>query len=155
MNRRTPKVRSGDEKVDRWLATKALQHPEKHLSVTKVLLDESGVIAGYYTLATGQVDFGDLPAEAARRLPRRAPPAAVLAWLGVSADCQGQGLGRLRLAQALRDCYEAGANCEMENNYLPDSTFRASRHAPSATDTGRRANMTSVFALSPPPTIIK
>jgi len=89
MNRRTPKVRSGDEKVDRWLATKALQHPEKHLSVTKVLLDE------------------------------------------------------------------AGANCEMENNYLPDSTFRASRHAPSATDTGRRANMTSVFALSPPPTIIK
>jgi ribosomal protein S18 acetylase RimI-like enzyme len=35
-------------------------------------------------------------------------PIAVLAWLGVSAAFQGQGLGRLLLAQALRDCYEAG-----------------------------------------------
>jgi GNAT superfamily N-acetyltransferase len=100
--------RSGDPKVDQWLATKALQHQEKHLSVTKVLLDDSGAIAGYYTLATGQVDFGQLPAEAAKRLPRRALPVAVLAWLGVSTDFQGRGLGRLLLAQALRDCYEAG-----------------------------------------------
>jgi len=94
--------------VDQWLATKALQHQQKHLSVTKVLLDDSGVIAGYYTLATGQVDFGDLPAEVARRLPHRALPVAVLAWLGVSTERQGQGLGRLLLAQALCDCYEAG-----------------------------------------------
>jgi len=33
---------------------------------------------------------------------------AVLAWLGVSAARQGQGLGKLLLAQALRDCYDAG-----------------------------------------------
>jgi GNAT superfamily N-acetyltransferase len=100
--------RCGEEPVDDWLATKALQNQEKHLSVTRVLLDESGTIAGYYTLATGQVDFGDLPAELAKGLPRRLLPVAVLAWLGVSTDHQGQGLGRLLLAQALRDCYEAG-----------------------------------------------
>jgi GNAT superfamily N-acetyltransferase len=35
-------------------------------------------------------------------------PVAVLAWLGVSEKRQGQGLGKLLLAQALRDCYEAG-----------------------------------------------
>jgi ribosomal protein S18 acetylase RimI-like enzyme len=35
-------------------------------------------------------------------------PVAVLAWLGVSAERQGQGLGQRLLAQALRDCYEAG-----------------------------------------------
>ncbi len=35
------------------------------------------------------------------RLPRRVLPVAVLAWLGVSEGCQGQGLGRLLLAQAL------------------------------------------------------
>jgi GNAT superfamily N-acetyltransferase len=98
----------GEGKVDDWLATKALQHQDKHLSVTKVLLDEAGAIAGYYTLATGQVDFSDLPAEVTKRLPRRLLPVAVLAWLGVSAAHQGQGLGRLLLAQALRDCYEAG-----------------------------------------------
>ena len=32
---------------------------------------------------------------------------AVLAWLGVSSAHQRQGVGRLLLAQALRDCYEA------------------------------------------------
>src|SRR5262249_54165505 len=99
---------SGQEQVDDWLRTNALQNQDKHLSVTRVLLDEPGAIAGYYTLATGQVDFGDLPADVAKKLPRRTLPVAVLAWLGVAADRQGQGLGRLLLAQSLRDCYEAG-----------------------------------------------
>lgn len=98
----------GEAKVDDWLVTKALQQQDKHLSVTKVLLDEIEALAGYYTLATGQVDFGDLPVELTKRLPRRLLPVAVLAWLGVSSAHQGRGLGRLLLAQALRDCYEAG-----------------------------------------------
>jgi len=98
----------GEEKVENWLATKALQQQEKHLSATKVLLDEGGGIVGYYTLATGQVDFGDLPAEVGRELPRRLLPVAVLAWLGVHSSQQGKGLGGLLLAQALCDCWEAG-----------------------------------------------
>ncbi len=99
---------SGQSEVDDWLATKALQNQDKHLSATKILLDESDAVAGYYTLATGQVDFGDLPADVAKKLPRRMLPVAVLAWLGVSAERHGQGFGRLLLAQALRDCHEAG-----------------------------------------------
>jgi GNAT superfamily N-acetyltransferase len=105
---RRREFRTGQEQVDDWLATKALQHQEKHLSVTRVLLDEGGAIAGYYTLASGQVDFSELPAEVIRRLPRRELPVAVLAWLGIHEAFQGRGLGRLLLAQALRDCYEAG-----------------------------------------------
>jgi GNAT superfamily N-acetyltransferase len=110
LDRRHPRrgFRSGEQTVDNWLATKALQHQEKHLSVTKVLLDEAGQIAGYYTLATGQVDFSYLPAELRRKLPRRTLPVVVLAWLGVSEGRQRQGLGTLLLAQALRDCWEAG-----------------------------------------------
>lgn len=99
---------SGQPEVDDWLATKALQNQDKHLSTTNVLLDESGAIAGYFTLATGQIDFGDLPAEAAKRLPRRMLPVAILAWLGVAIHRHGQGLGRLLLAKALRDCYDGG-----------------------------------------------
>jgi ribosomal protein S18 acetylase RimI-like enzyme len=98
----------GQEPVDDWLHSKALQQQEKRLSVTKILLDKEGAIAGYYTLATGQVDFGDLPAAVSRHLPRRMLPVAVLAWLGVSSHHQGQGLGSRLLAQALRDCHEAG-----------------------------------------------
>jgi GNAT superfamily N-acetyltransferase len=100
--------RCGQEQVDDWLKSKALQQQEKHLSVTKVLLDEAGAIAGYYTLATGEMNFGDLPAEVTKHLPHRRLPVAVLAWLGVSEDRHGQGLGRLLIARALRDCYEAG-----------------------------------------------
>lgn len=100
--------RSGQSEVGDWLRAKAWQHQKKHLSVTKVVLDDANRIVGYYTLATGQVDFGDLPDDLTRRLPRRWLPVAVLAWLGVSEDHQGRGIGRLLLAQALRDCYEAG-----------------------------------------------
>jgi ribosomal protein S18 acetylase RimI-like enzyme len=100
--------RSGVAEVDDWLATTALQNQDKRLSVTRVLLDPDGVIAGYYTLATGQVDFSDLPGDLVKRLPRRSLPVAILAWLGVSTAHQGQGLGRSLLAQALRDCHDAG-----------------------------------------------
>jgi GNAT superfamily N-acetyltransferase len=98
----------GEEAVTHWLRTKALQHQEKHLSATKVLVNPDWAIAGYYTLATGQADFGDLPAELAKTLPRPALPVAMLAWLGVSAAHQRQGFGRRLLVQALRDCYDAG-----------------------------------------------
>jgi GNAT superfamily N-acetyltransferase len=98
----------GRMEVDDWLATKALQHQKKHLSATKVLLGPEDEIAGYFTLAMGWVNFSDLPVEVVKRLPRRVLPVAVLAWLGVRDDRQGQGLGRLLLAQALRDCHRAG-----------------------------------------------
>lgn len=103
-----PRFACGQPEVDEWLRTKAWQHQQKHLSVTKVLLATDDRIAGYYTLATAQVDFSDLPADVTKRLPRRSLPVAVLAWLGVSSDHQGKGVGRLLLAQSLRDCYEAG-----------------------------------------------
>ena len=52
--------------------------------------------------------FFILPSEITKRLPRRALPVAILAWLGVSQTRQAQGVGRRLLAQALRDCYYAG-----------------------------------------------
>jgi GNAT superfamily N-acetyltransferase len=85
-----------------------LQNQDKHLAVTKVLTDPAGAIVGFYTLATAQVDFSDLPPELIRRLPRRKLPVAVLAWLGIDKADQGNGHGRRLLAQALRDCYDAG-----------------------------------------------
>lgn len=103
-----PAFDCGQDEVNDWLRTKALQNQEKRLSATKVLLDQGGHIAGFYTLAAGQVDFGDLPSDLSRKLPRRALPVAILAWLGVSRAHQGEKLGDRLLAQALRDCHEAG-----------------------------------------------
>ena len=98
----------GEPRVTEWLKARALQHQDKRLSVTKVLVAATGEIAGFYTLATGQVDFSDLPPELLRTLPRRALPVALLAWLGVDVHHQELGLGKRLLAQALRDCHDAG-----------------------------------------------
>jgi GNAT superfamily N-acetyltransferase len=98
----------GQADVNAWVRTKALQHQDKRLSATKVLVDGNLAIAGLYTLATGQVDFGDLPVDLVRKLPRRTLPVAIVAWLGVRRNHQGKKLGDLLFAQALRDCYQAG-----------------------------------------------
>ena len=100
--------RCGQEAVDRHLRERALQSQAKRLSSTRVLLHSAtGVMAGYYTLAMGQVDFGELPPALVKKLPRRELPVAVLAWLGVDLRFQGQGLGERLLAMALRDCWDA------------------------------------------------
>ena len=98
---------SGQPKVDDWLSRHALQNQEKHLSVTQVLVGADDSLAGYYTIATGQVDFGALPPDIAKTLPRRALPVAILAWLGVDRRFQSKGLGSRLLAQALADCHNA------------------------------------------------
>lgn len=99
---------SGQHQVDAWLQQSALQSQKKRLSTTKLLLDAAGSIVGYYTLATSQVDFSELPADMARSLPRRRLPVAVLAWLGIAQPYQGRGIGKRLLAVALSDCYDAG-----------------------------------------------
>ena len=99
---------SGQAAVDQWLRGQALQSQSKHLSTTRVLLDGGVRIVGFFTLAFGQVDFTELPTEVVKALPRRALPVAVLAWLGVARDRQGQGIGARLLAQALVDCHAAG-----------------------------------------------
>jgi GNAT superfamily N-acetyltransferase len=96
------------QRVNAWLAAEAMQSQKKRLSKTQVLLAADGRIAGFYSIAMGQIDFGQLPSELAKKLPKRAVPVAVLAWLGVDKSFKGQSLGRSLLAQALAECHEAG-----------------------------------------------
>ena len=99
--------KSGQTEVDVWFQSSALQSQSKHLSVTKVLLDDCGAIVGFYTLATSQVDFSDLPWSITKKLPQRQLPVAVIAWFGINQSFQAKGLGKRMLATALRDCYNA------------------------------------------------
>jgi ribosomal protein S18 acetylase RimI-like enzyme len=101
------KFESGNEEVDHWLKKTALQSQKKHLTTSKVLLDDARNIAGYYSLAFSQIDFSDLPADLVKKLPRRQLPVSVLAWLGVDQAFQGRGIGQRLLATSLVDCYEA------------------------------------------------
>jgi len=99
---------SGVDMVDEWLKKRAHQAQKKQLSVTRVLSKDPDIIAGYYTLAMGQVNFDDLPHEMARKLPGTLLPIVTLAWLGVDKRYQGKGFGKRLLAQALADCHHTG-----------------------------------------------
>ena len=108
---------SGREALDLWLRQTALQHQTKGISRTfvAVTLDQtaadvfaaagdgdwgSASILGFYALASAFVLVHDLPTAAGKRLPRQVPVTR-LARLAVRREMQGQGLGRLLLADAL------------------------------------------------------
>ena len=62
--------------------------------------NEKKNIEGYFTLATAQVAFEEIPDDFKGKLPKYPIPALRIARLAVSKDSQGKGIGRWLLAQA-------------------------------------------------------
>lgn len=95
---------SGDQRVDDWLIHRAIGAMEKNTSTTRVLAQEDGTIAGYYTLANTALDVSLVPpALFGGKPPTRPPPTLTLAWLGVDRAFAGRGLGTQLFARALAD----------------------------------------------------
>ncbi len=93
---------SGIEPLDRYFRTQASQDARKHIAAPFVLVLPDGTVAGYYTLSSTAVKLAELPAEAARRLPRYPlVPATLLGRLAIDKRLQGRGYGRFLLADAL------------------------------------------------------
>ena len=95
---------SGDRRVDEWLERRALPAMRKNTSTTRVLADEHGAIAGFYTLANTALDVSLVPTDLFHgEVPRHPPPTLTLAWLGVDSRFRGRGLGTQLFARALAD----------------------------------------------------
>jgi GNAT superfamily N-acetyltransferase len=78
------------------------QDARKNLAAPFVLVLQDGTIAGYYTLSSTSVQFGELPDKTVRKLPRYPlVPATLLGRLAVDRRQQGKGYGRFLLADAL------------------------------------------------------
>jgi ribosomal protein S18 acetylase RimI-like enzyme len=107
----------GIDALNAWLKQIALQHQDKGISRTFVAVPSSeqiieryqslgyedvgpANILGFYALASAFVFLDDLPSELAKRYPRQVPVTR-LGRLAIRSDMQGQGLGRLLLADAL------------------------------------------------------
>lgn len=114
---------SGVAALDLWLQQTALQHQARGISRTFVAvpLDQTAVadfatagygdlsptgVLGFYALASAFVLVQDLPTAVGKRLPRQVPVTR-LARLAVRRQMQGQGLGRLLLADALTRARDA------------------------------------------------
>ena len=93
----------GKPPLDDFLRTLVSQYEKRHLGRTYVACHPATRrVAGYYTLASGSVAFQNLPAEAAKKLPRHPVPTVILARLAVDRTAQGQGLGEALLIDASR-----------------------------------------------------
>ena len=102
-------VECGVEALDRYLETRAAQDMRRKASAVFVMaaIDAPGQIAGYFTLSAMALAQNDVP-EAARRHVPRYPlvSASLIGRLAVAKERQGQGLGSMLLASALRKAYD-------------------------------------------------
>jgi GNAT superfamily N-acetyltransferase len=96
----------GEPALDNYLARFARQNQESGVARTFVAVyhAEPTQVAGYYSLAVGAIDRGNLPPSAARRFPNFPLPLARLARLAVDRSQQGKGLGEDLLMDALYRC---------------------------------------------------
>jgi predicted GNAT family N-acyltransferase len=93
----------GESSLNEFLKRFARQNDSKDISRTYVLLEEGAdTVVGYYTLCSGSVSFASLPEEQQRKLPRYPIPTAHIGRLAICRSRQGEKLGALLLADALK-----------------------------------------------------
>ncbi|MDP8930531.1 MAG: GNAT family N-acetyltransferase [Actinomycetota bacterium] len=98
---------SGNSELDDWLRRHALPAQQMDSARTFVLTSNDRVV-GYFSLTMGSVRRADAPAKLVRGLPAYPVGMVLLARLAVDHPNQGQGIGALLLAEALRKAVSAG-----------------------------------------------
>jgi GNAT superfamily N-acetyltransferase len=90
----------GQPELNAWLIKYALQNQSASSAQTYVgLVNDS--VAGYYTLAVGQVECSDAPERLRKGLAKHPVPIMLLARLAVDKEWQGKGVGRALLRDAI------------------------------------------------------
>ena len=90
----------GIEALNEFLSRYSLKNDDLGIGRTFVAFDEKEEVAGYFTLATAQVVYEDIPDEYRTKLPKYPIPSLRIARLAVGKDLQGKGIGKWLLTQA-------------------------------------------------------
>ena len=90
----------GTEVSNEFLSRYSLKNDTLGIGKTFVAFDENEDIVGYFTLATAQVVYEDIPDEYRGKLPKYPIPSLRIARLAVGKNLQGKGIGKWLLAQA-------------------------------------------------------
>jgi GNAT superfamily N-acetyltransferase len=95
---------SGSDALDRYFREQASQDVKRRVATCFVAVGATAQdVAGYYTLAAASVALNALAPEIARKLPRYpVVPAVLLGRLAVALHYQGEGLGGILIADALK-----------------------------------------------------
>ena len=94
----------GVERLDNYLQRTAKKHQSGDFArVFVALVEEDPRVVGYYAINAHSIEAPDLPTALVRNAPRHGGvPAAYLSMIAVDRRAQGQGLGRILLADALK-----------------------------------------------------
>jgi GNAT superfamily N-acetyltransferase len=95
---------SGVASIDNYLKLTARKHQDANIAAVFVIVDEAEEIIGYFALKAMQIDASELGGAIDAKLVarHREVPATLLSMLGVDQSYQGQGIGKMLLADALR-----------------------------------------------------
>ena len=102
----------GIDSLDRYLRTQASQDVRRKANGVFVLVEpeKADIVLGYYTLCATGLAQGDVPAAARKYVPRYPLVSATLVGrLAISETRQGERLGAILLADALRRAYASAA----------------------------------------------
>lgn len=89
----------GIEKLNEFLSRYAIKNDELGIGKTFVALNNNNRISGYFTLATAQVAYQEIPDRYRDKLPKYPIPALRIARLAVNKELQGNGIGKWLLSQ--------------------------------------------------------
>jgi GNAT superfamily N-acetyltransferase len=102
----------GVESLDRYLKTQAGQDVRRKANAVFILseVSEPTRVLGYYTLCAMAISPGDVPEAARKHVPRYPLVSATLiARLAVAKERQGERLGGVLLADALRRAFDSAS----------------------------------------------
>lgn len=97
----------GEVELNTYIQTHAARHTEAGISRTYLLpsveraKDGKYKICSFYTVVPNAIERETLPRQLAKKLPRYPVPVFLLAQLAIHKKCQGSGLGKISLINAL------------------------------------------------------
>ena len=97
------RLKSFDCEIDvlnEFLSKYAQKNDKLGIGKTFIALNQQDKIVGYFTLATAQVAYQEIPDDYRGKLPKYPIPALRIARLAVDKELEGKGVGKWLLAQA-------------------------------------------------------
>ncbi len=92
----------GQDDLNKFIKQYASQHQKSGTSKTYVAIADDVQVSGFYCLSSSSIGFDLVDAELTKRLARYPLPCVVVGRFAVDQTVQGQGVGKLLLAHALR-----------------------------------------------------
>src|SRR5574344_2360148 len=92
----------GQDDLNKFIKQYASQHQKSGTSRTYVAGDHASNVIGFYCLSSTSIGFDVVDEVLTKRLPRYPLPCVVVGRFAVDQESQGQGLGKLLLAHALK-----------------------------------------------------